>query len=314
MFKQDFKYYKSKKPPPDLSNVLDFNNSNLIIGKVRQIRCEIPNEELHGLKPVQQWHAYELLDNPGLIFIRNPFTSYGQRYWIIRCLRDYTKKPNKLNVDIHDIVPTTQDWWEMCQDNKNENIINKLRWATLGYHHNWDTKIYSEDLKNTFPKDLAVLSKYFANVLGYKDFNAEAAIVNYYHMDSTLSGHTDHSEQYLEAPLFSFSFGQSAIFLLGGTTLDVKPTAMFLHSGDVVVMSKESRLCYHGVPKIITAPQSLWNSNDSKYVCKNENIMNGISDEDFSKPFETYIEHSRINMNVRQVLKSSEQSLNNVIK
>lgn len=122
----------------------------------------------------------------------------------MRCLRDYTKRPNKLNLDVHNTVPLTQDWWEMCQDNKNEDIINKLRWATLGYHHNWDTKIYSEDLKDTFPSDLAGLSKYFANALGYKDFNAEAAIVNYYHMDSTLSGHTDHSEQYLEAPLFSF--------------------------------------------------------------------------------------------------------------
>jgi hypothetical protein len=28
--------------------------------------------------------------------------------------------------------------------------------------------------------------------------------VNYYHMDSTLSGHTDNSEQNKEAPLFSF--------------------------------------------------------------------------------------------------------------
>jgi alkylated DNA repair protein alkB family protein 1 len=28
--------------------------------------------------------------------------------------------------------------------------------------------------------------------------------VNYYHMDSTLAGHTDHSELNKEAPLFSF--------------------------------------------------------------------------------------------------------------
>ena len=23
-------------------------------------------------------------------------------------------------------------------------ILQKLRWATLGYHHNWDTKVYPE--------------------------------------------------------------------------------------------------------------------------------------------------------------------------
>lgn len=34
-------------------------------------------------------------------------------------------------------------------------------------------------------------------------FKPEAAIINYYHLDSTLSGHTDHSELDLTAPLFS---------------------------------------------------------------------------------------------------------------
>lgn len=29
------------------------------------------------------------------------------------------------------------------------------------------------------------------------------------------------------------------------------PKAMFIHSGDIVVMSEQSRLAYHGVPKIL---------------------------------------------------------------
>lgn len=51
--------------------------------------------------------------------------------------------------------------------------------------------------------------------------------------------------------VFECSFGQTAIFLLGGKTKDVTPSAMFLKSGDIVVMSKESRLCYHAVPRIL---------------------------------------------------------------
>lgn len=47
------------------------------------------------------------------------------------------------------------------------------------------------------------MCEFFANVLGFTQFTSEAAIVNYYHMDSTLSGHTDHSEPNLNAPLFS---------------------------------------------------------------------------------------------------------------
>lgn len=50
------------------------------------------------------------------------------------------------------------------------------------------------------------MTKTIAHSLGYSNYNCEAAIINYYHMDSTLSGHTDHSEQNLEAPLFSFRY------------------------------------------------------------------------------------------------------------
>ncbi len=37
-------------------------------------------------------------------------------------------------------------------------------------------------------------------------FKAEAAIVNYYHLDSTLSGHTDHSERDRNKPLLSIRY------------------------------------------------------------------------------------------------------------
>ncbi|TMW42474.1 hypothetical protein DOY81_012445, partial [Sarcophaga bullata] len=134
-----------------------------------------------------------------------------------------------------------------------------MRWTTLGYHHNWDTKVYSEELHSEFPQDLAMMTNFFANALGYDNFKAQAAIVNYYPIGTTLAGHTDHSEKNLQAPLFSFSFGQTAIFLIGGTTKEEKPCAMFLESGDVLVMSQQSRLCYHAVPRVMKARQETWN-------------------------------------------------------
>lgn len=70
-------------------------------------------------------------------------------------------------------------------------------------------------------------------------------------MDSTLSGHTDHSEKDLSRPLLSLSFGQSAIFLIGGPTKQVRPKALLLNSGDIVIMAGQSRLAFHGVPKIL---------------------------------------------------------------
>lgn len=233
-------------------------------------------------------------DRPGLIFIRNPFTVRGQRYWIAKCLRDYPKAPHIVNLNENNFnEQVIADWWKAlqeCKDGKErERLKNGMRWTTLGYHHDWDTKIYSEDKRHRFPDDLATLNRYFATALGFDHFSAEAAIVNYYPIGTTLAGHTDHSEKNLNAPLFSISFGQTAIFLLGGQTKEEKPSALFLKSGDVVVgitfnrtilylskhltkieichqfthfqcMSKASRLCYHAVPRVMKTDVNWLNS------------------------------------------------------
>ena len=44
------------------------------------------------------------------------------------------------------------------------------------------------------------------NLFFVMSFKPEAGIINYYHLDSTLSGHTDHSEFDLTAPLFSLRY------------------------------------------------------------------------------------------------------------
>lgn len=47
----------------------------------------------------------------GLIFITNPFTQKGQQYWTKKCIVDYTKKPNQLNIDAHHLLSDEEDWW-----------------------------------------------------------------------------------------------------------------------------------------------------------------------------------------------------------
>lgn len=164
-------------------------------------------------------------------------------------------------------------------------------------------------------------------------------------MDSTLSGHTDHSEQNLTAPLFSFryifknyqhifvlkrlkleivnlltlfskvallvfSFGQTAIFLLGGKTIEEEPLAIFLKSGDVVIMSEDSRLCYHGVPKILRSSDKSWNNiNIADKVLDKYKTVEICTDDKFWLPYSNYLDNCRINMNVRQVLNKNQKSL-----
>lgn len=54
-------------------------------------------------------------------------------------------------------------------------------------------------------------------------------------------------------PSTSSSLGCKAIFLLGGKSRQDPPIAMFLRSGDVVLMAGEARECFHGnVTLIIT--------------------------------------------------------------
>ena len=69
----------------------------------------------------------------GLIFIRNPFTKIGSEYWIRKSFSSYCLPPNPTNVKL-----------EIGEIDSDSFILQKLRWATLGYHHNWDTKVRPE--------------------------------------------------------------------------------------------------------------------------------------------------------------------------
>ena len=141
-------------------------------------------------------------------------------------------------------------------------------------------QVYREDSRSIFPPELARLSSQVASVVGYPGYKAEAAIVNFYPLSASLSGHTDHSENNLAAPLISISIGQSAIFLLGGSTVQQAPAAFMVRSGDILVMEKEARLAYHAVPKIVSGPDIL---GGKEGFCSN------------------YLALHRININIRQV-------------
>ncbi|EFN81599.1 nucleic acid dioxygenase ALKBH1 isoform X1 [Harpegnathos saltator] len=304
MFRDSFKYYKSRNPAPDLSKVIDFDDPDHVRVKYvkPQVITDVQFGNNFGLKPTEKWKIYELLDIPGLIFIRDPFTSNGQRYWIMKCLKDYSKEPYKLNIDAHNIL-NNEIWWDVCfqSSERAKTLLPKLRWATLGYHHNWNTKLYSESSKSDMPVELLGLTSTLAKALDFRDFKAEAAIVNYYRMNSTLAGHTDQSEVNIAAPLFSMSFGQTAIFLIGGSRQEDPADAMFLRSGDVVIMSGSSRLRYHGIPKILAASEPVpWD------VSHNDSSNSLTYNQDDWHKARAYIAETRININARQVLEPGQ--------
>ncbi|CAH1392164.1 unnamed protein product [Nezara viridula] len=290
MFRDLFKYYKSKAPPPDLSSVLHIDDESENIIKKQPLPCsnELENQlQSLGLVPSLNWKLYGHAEHAGLFILKNPFTDDGAYSWIKRCLSEYPSHPNKCNLHSHNLLFPNENWWDVCHKDAERGLLlfDKLRWVTFGYHHDWDSKVYSDSNKSEFPKELACLISCLGQAIGGWDVRAEAGILNIYHMNSTLSGHTDRSEPNHTAPLFSISFGQRAIFLIGGRKLEDKATPIMLENGDILIMSGESRLCYHGVPRIIPTP---WPKGD-EYI--------------------QFLSRARINLNIRQVLNVDQTTL-----
>lgn len=130
------------------------------------------------------------------------------------------------------------------------------------------------------------------------------------------------------------SFGQPAIFLIGGLSKDERPDALLLRSGDVIIMTQASRLCYHAVPRVFAdcTEQRLWNEkqqhpNDQSLegpeaqtiLCSSTisvattdacHRTMGLPQQNRGRSaFVDYISNSRININIRQVLNEGENQL-----
>ncbi|KAI8800721.1 hypothetical protein BJ742DRAFT_859821 [Cladochytrium replicatum] len=147
--------------------------------------------------------------------------------------------------------------------------IRKIRWTSLGYYYDWTRKEYHNLHTGTPPPPIPTLVsnlcravvKAIEHITGFpaEKYNPEAGIVNFYGFPDSLTSHQDRSELDAEAPLVSFSLGYSCIFLIGTESRDDPPTALVLHSGDILVMSGKSRRKFHGVPRILegTLPEYL---------------------------------------------------------
>ncbi|XP_028251661.1 nucleic acid dioxygenase ALKBH1 [Parambassis ranga] len=320
-FRKIFKFYKRRNPPPDFSDVIDFTKAipceKIVPAKLDTTAVSDVEAARVGLQPVRDWKAFGLQGYPGFIFISNPFLRGSQRFWVRQCLKTYPQKPNICNLDMHMSPSDTQDIWGNSvhglsmspRKREPKTLLERLRWVTLGYHYNWDTKTYSASNYTPFPADLHLLSVHLAAACGFPGFISEAGILNYYRSDSSLGIHVDESELDHTQPLLSLSFGQSAIFLLGGTCRQDPPTAMYMNSGDVMVMSGQSRLLYHAVPRILPPPQGP-TALETEGCGLASSMQDGavvelVSEEDWTL-CSRYIQSSRVNVTVRQVLRQGQ--------
>lgn len=101
---------------------------------------------------------------------------------------------------------------------------------------------------------------------------------------------------------FLFSFVQDAIFLIGGLTKETKPEALMLHSGDICIMSGQSRLVYHAVPKVLSAGpdrihRCVFSSTVVNNISKCDKYNNAFSQKscDVQTEIKSCHQHSNIN-------------------
>jgi DNA oxidative demethylase len=86
-----------------------------------------------------------------------------------------------------------------------------------------------------------------------RGYRPDIALINFYDDDAKMGMHRD-SDERAPDPVVSFSIGAACVFRLGNTEHRGRPwTDVELCSGDVVVFGDESRLAYHGVPKLLSA-------------------------------------------------------------
>jgi len=201
------------------------------------------------LDPVAAVRRFTFAQHEGLVLLSGALSPCEQLRLARRAFVDYAEPPNQSNLSAgHDAASLSRLFVrsELEHDAAAADLLASRRWVTLGYQYDWTRRVYDEAAFEPMPRDLHTLVRSFVRTA----YEAEAAIVNYYFADSSLCGHLDDAERFLDAPIVSISLGLDCVFLIGGPTRDIAPTPLLLRSGDVVLMGGASRRAYHGVPRI----------------------------------------------------------------
>lgn len=271
-----YKTYRTKKKlkESDLSNVIDFDNLELNTSynkkKINKTSMNFREKSIYSLE------GYD-----GFFFIPNASSNDEQIHWYLKAGKEYllenpsnlTESPQKNGI-IKSVSPISNEG------------LQKLRWVTLGYHFQWTERKYCSSKHEVFPKELSDFISEISNSIGQK-IKSECGIINYFHEDSVMCGHVDHSEKDLTKPIISYSLGETAIFLLGGNSINITPVPIFVRSGDIIIMAGETRKNFHGVPRILanTIPNYLIDAVEKSYL---------------PIQLKKFLKKIRINYNVRQ--------------
>ena len=132
--------------------------------------------------------------------------------------------------------------------------LGSLGWVSdrAGYRY----QATHPDTGRTWPPIPAAILAVWEAVAAYPH-PPEACLMNFYKEGARMGLHQDADEEDFAAPVVSISLGDTAIFRIGGPARGGKTATIKLSSGDVLVMGGPSRLCYHGIDRVLTGTSTL---------------------------------------------------------
>lgn len=132
--------------------------------------------------------------------------------------------------------------------------IDMTNAGPLGWVSDLDSYRYSPTHLRTgrpwppIPDSLLAL---WRDLSGYP-LDPECCLINLYRGEGAKLGlHRDEDEDAFDAPILNVSLGDTAVFRLGGRTRKDPTRSFRVSSGTVMVFGGESRICYHGVDRIL---------------------------------------------------------------
>ncbi|CCI46104.1 unnamed protein product [Albugo candida] len=252
--------------------------------------CPIISFDLRQVDPHWEQHR-------GFYLIPNAIDSKSQLRLARACLAEFIEEPNVTNMHLQGLK-ISHLWDKACEGFSGNpmscKLFRKLHWATAGYHYDWTARKYDRKSFSKVPKLLSDLAVSYARACNL-NIIPEAVIINFYTTKSLMGGHRDDVEDIMDPPVISISLGSPCVFLKGGNTKEVVPLEIMLRSGDVAILSQESRLSYHGVAHIIP---TAFHIDEEAWTCLLEEESDRIEEY---KTIRSLLSSYRININIRQV-------------
>ena len=146
-------------------------------------------------------------------------------------------------------MPRTDKPWSVRMSN-----CGSLGWVSdkNGYRY----QPLHPDTQQPWPAMPPVLLEAWRKLMQYLH-EPEACLINFYATSAKMGLHQDKDEHDFDAPVLSFSLGDSALFRIGGLKRTNKTRSFKLESGDALVLGGASRLAFHGVDRIYPATSTL---------------------------------------------------------